>query len=142
MWLKLKKTGVVLLIVIVVILLLSILGGAILMLVSSRYKLTIHQIDRTKAFYLAEAGMHHALWRIRNNEDGSHVAGLNLCSLGVESPPGSENPSATESIDPSLPNWGGGFATAIEIKYIKTEVGSDTSKSSDDKFKIKSKVTY
>lgn len=136
---KLKKTGVALFIVIVVILLLSILGGAILMLVSSRYKVTKHQVDRTKAFNLAEAGMHHALWRIRNNANGPPPTGEpDLCGL-------LEGRDAFENPDVSRPEWGAGFAQSIEIRYRKIYRNpyDDTNvRSNDDRFEIKSKVTY
>ena len=68
-----KTCGVALVVTLVLIILLSMLGVGILLLVSGHYRTSKHQIDRTKAYYLAEAGMWHAIWGLRTDYYASQM---------------------------------------------------------------------
>lgn len=63
-----SKKGIAMLIVIALVLMLLILGGAVLMISTGHFSTSHHQIERTRAFYAAEAAMQHALWSLRTGQ--------------------------------------------------------------------------
>lgn len=73
--LKGTSQGLALAIVLVLLLLVSLVGAGLLILANSHYKLTQHLIDSTKAFYLAEAGIHRGLYKMRIEAAPSDQAG-------------------------------------------------------------------
>lgn len=60
-----NKKGVALLVALSIAIVLGILTMAMLMLVRGHYGTTANQIQQTKAYYLAEAGVQYALARCR-----------------------------------------------------------------------------
>lgn len=60
-----NKKGVAMVLVIGLVLMLLILGGAVLMVSMGHFGTSYHQIKRARAYYAAEAGMQHALWKCR-----------------------------------------------------------------------------
>lgn len=60
-----KNRGIALFTVIIFSIIMLMVVGAILMLARGHYHSTARQIKRTKAFYLAQAGVEYALWDIR-----------------------------------------------------------------------------
>jgi hypothetical protein len=62
---KNSNHGLALTIVVVLVLLISLLSAGILILANNHYRLSQHLIDSTKAFYLAEAGIHYGLFKMR-----------------------------------------------------------------------------
>jgi type II secretory pathway component PulK len=60
-----NKKGVALLVALSIAIVLVILATAMLMLVRGHYGTTANQIQHTKAYYLAEAGVQYALARCR-----------------------------------------------------------------------------
>ena len=57
--------GVALIIVLVLILAVVILANIALVLISSQFRLTHHQVGRVQAFYVAQAGVNYALEQLR-----------------------------------------------------------------------------
>jgi len=96
--LKGKKVpkGVALLIVLATMLSLSIIIGVILILARGRYHVAASHIKRTKAFYLAEGGIQHALWAIRTgNLNPIPTPGTSTpIYLDVDNDLGTERPEA------------------------------------------------
>lgn len=62
-----NRKGMAMLIVVAMILMLLILGGAVLMISTGHFSTSYHQIKRVRAYYAAEAAMHHLLWDLRTN---------------------------------------------------------------------------
>jgi Tfp pilus assembly protein PilX len=60
-----KNKGIALFTVIIFSIIMLIIVGAILVLARGHYHSTAKQIKRTKAFYLADAGIQNALFRLR-----------------------------------------------------------------------------
>lgn len=61
-----SQKGVLLLIVLGTIITVAILAGVILKLITSQSYLTLHQINRIKAYYAARGMMNYAQYKIRN----------------------------------------------------------------------------
>ena len=57
--------GVAMLVVISMILMLLILGGAVSLISTGHFGTSYHQVERTRAYYAAEAAMQHILWALR-----------------------------------------------------------------------------
>ncbi len=72
---KNANQGLALAIVLVLMLLVSLVGAGILILANSHYKLTQHLIDSTKTFYLAEAGIHRGLYKMRTETNPTDETG-------------------------------------------------------------------
>ncbi len=76
-----NKKGVALLIALSIVIILMLLAMSMLMLVRGHYGTTANQIQHTKAYYLAEAGVQYALARCRAGtysnfnfpEDGTNI---------------------------------------------------------------------
>lgn len=67
-----KNKGIALTMVIVLSSMFLLLGATVLISVGSHYRLNKHLIDSARAFYLTEAGIHWAIYRIRTVEDPSY----------------------------------------------------------------------
>ncbi len=63
-----NKRGFVLLISVILLFITSAVGAAGLLLMVGHYQTTKVQIDRLKAYYRAEAGLIHKMWRMRNGD--------------------------------------------------------------------------
>ncbi len=59
------KKGIAMLLVIGLVLMLFILGGGVVMLASSHYRTSRYRVERARAYYAAEAGLQHGLWKCR-----------------------------------------------------------------------------
>lgn len=57
--------GAALLLAIILVLLMVVIGGVLMLLSTSQFRLSKHQIDRSRASYFAEAGMQYALYQLR-----------------------------------------------------------------------------
>ena len=71
-----RTTGLALVSVLIVILLTALIGAASLYLVQSQFELSAEVVRRQQAWYAAEAGLQHALWRLRTdmpNNDGNNI---------------------------------------------------------------------
>lgn len=62
-----RDRGMALLIVLGLVILLSLMSAVVLGLAGSHYRLSRHQIESVQAFYLAEAGVTHALSKMRDD---------------------------------------------------------------------------
>lgn len=69
-----NKKGIAMLIVVSVIFMLLILSGTAMILSSGRFRSSLQQIQRTRAFFAAEAGLQHGLWMCRTG----NLGGCNL----------------------------------------------------------------
>jgi hypothetical protein len=67
-----NKKGVAFLVVMSMVLMLLVLSAAVLRLSSSHFGSSFQQIDRARAYYAAEAAMHHALTRCRLGAAGGY----------------------------------------------------------------------
>lgn len=78
------EKGVVLITTIVVLVFLTVLGMSLIAFLFSRMSYSGMQLDRLKAFYLAEAGIAKALWELRQNQDpdGNGNGNVAKTSLG------------------------------------------------------------
>jgi len=128
-----KLRGSVFAMVLIFAILISLSLVALVKLTEYQYRSARIKIFRQEGFYLAEMGIQHALWRLRNNEDGTHIS-CNLRTLGVGS-------SCTEHINTSDPDWGPSPYT-LEITYTKLREGGSANLTSDDQFRIDARVDY
>ena len=141
-----KLRGSVFAMVLIFAILISLSLVALVKLTEYQYRSARIKIFRQEGFYLAEMGIQHALWRLRNNEDGTHIPSCpaspfccssgdcNLRALGVGS-------SCTERINTSDPDWGPSPYT-LEITYTKLSEGGSANLTSDDQFRINARVDY
>lgn len=63
-----NKKGVLLLVSVILLFITSAVGAAGLLLMVGHYQTTKVQIDHVKAYYRAEAGSAHKMWRLRNGD--------------------------------------------------------------------------
>lgn len=136
--------------VLIAALIISLASVVLIKLTTYQYRSARIKVFRQEGFYLAEMGIQHALWRIRNNEDGTHIpacpgnpgnpsccssANCSLIALAAGS-------SCTEQIDTSVEDWGESSYT-LEITYNKlVPEGGEPTLSSDDKFRVEAHVDY
>lgn len=79
---NLPEKGVVLIIVLIFTILLVIMAGVLLFLMTSQARLASQQIQRNKAYYVAEAGLQHGLERLRKGEVPPAI-GWNITEEGL-----------------------------------------------------------
>jgi Tfp pilus assembly protein PilX len=70
-----NKKGVALLVVMSIVLALFILGSAAGLVSTGHFGTSFAQIRRARAYYAAEAGIQHALWRLRTGQTALPSAG-------------------------------------------------------------------
>jgi len=142
-----NKKGVAFIMVLIVALVIALASVALVKLTTYQYRAARIKMFRQEGFYLAEMGIQHALWRIRNNEDGTHIppcpASPSCCSSGNCNLTGLAAGSyCTEHIDTSDAKWGPSSYT-LDITYHKlVPEGGESTLSSDDKFRIEARVDY
>ncbi len=81
----LSHKGVATLLVLLVILLVILLANIVLMVVSSQFRLTHHQVNRVRAYYAAQAGINYALEMIRISAwapNPNQTYNYSLCASG------------------------------------------------------------
>ncbi|MBN2097702.1 MAG: hypothetical protein JW714_04400, partial [Candidatus Omnitrophica bacterium] len=73
------KKGLAMLVVMSLVLMLLLLGGAVLLISGGHFGTSYNQIKRAKAYYAAEAGIQHALWRLREDPGSISYASGGIC---------------------------------------------------------------
>lgn len=74
-----RKKGIAILLVLLVILIIVLLANIILVLISSHYRFTQHQVTRIQAYYAGWAGVNYAMEKIR---DGNYTVGVSCLPPG------------------------------------------------------------
>ena len=77
--------GAALLVALIVLVFLAIFGTALITMIMSEMNTVIFDLDRLKAFYLAEAGISKALYEIKQNTDihGDGMGAVSRTTLGA-----------------------------------------------------------
>ena len=76
------RKGIATLLVLFVILLTVIIANAVLIIISSQFRLSHHQVTRIKAFYAAQAGINYAIEKQRLGQWGTGT--YDICSSGCD----------------------------------------------------------
>ncbi len=79
-----KDKGAILLTVIVVLVFLSVMGMSLLGVLFSRATISLLEIDRLKAFYLAEAGIAKSINELRHNIDYDNNGMGNISQMRLD----------------------------------------------------------
>jgi Tfp pilus assembly protein PilX len=75
--------GSVLILTLIALFAITLFGGALALLLTSHMQESNLEIDRTKALYLAEAGVYKSIWELKNYGTSSEYDGvINTTSLG------------------------------------------------------------
>jgi Tfp pilus assembly protein PilX len=76
--------GAILMTVIVVLIFLSVMGMSLLGMLYARSTVSLLEVDRLKAFYLAEAGIARSVYELRHNIDysGDGIGNISRTKLG------------------------------------------------------------
>src|SRR3990170_2156361 len=70
-WLHRSEKGYALPFALGVVIIFLIAGGALITFEANELNMLVHHYDSMRAYYLAEAGINHALWELNNNGDGN-----------------------------------------------------------------------